>query len=272
MPFGLCNAPQRMMMLMDKVIPYELKESVFVYLDDILVTSQDFPSHLQKLQIVAQRLKEAGLTINVAKSNFCFKQVNYLGYIVGESCIKTDPQKTAAIEDFPAPKTKRQVRGFLGLAGWYRRFIPHFASIAAPLSDCLKGEKFNFTNEAAESFQALKTALVSPPVLAQPDFKKTFHLQCDASNTGIGAVLFQKSDDGEKEQPLYYYSAKLTNSEKNYSVTERECLAVIRAVKKFRPYLEGYHFEIITDHSSLKWLMTTKDLSGRLAGEVWRRG
>lgn len=264
MPFGLCNAPQRMMMLMDKVIPYELKECIFVYLDDLLVVSPDLQSHLSQLKIVARRLREAGLTINVSKSNFCFKELNYLGYIVGEGCLKTDPKKTEAIDNFPTPKTKRQVRGFLGLAGWYRRFIANFAALAAPLSDCLKGEKFNFSIEASDSFISLKKALVSPPLLVQPNFKKTFHLQCDASNTGIGAVLFQMDQD-EKEKPIYFYSSKLTTSEKNYSVTERECLAVIKAIKKFRPYIEGYHFEIYTDHSSLKWLMTTKDLSGRLA-------
>lgn len=264
MPFGLCNAPSRMMMLMDKVIPYELKESVFVYLDDLLMVSPDFPSHIAKLKIVAQRLRDAGLTINVAKSNFCFKEVNYLGYIVGEGCLKTDPKKTSAIEEFPTPKTKRQVRGFLGLAGWYRRFIADFATLAAPLSDCLKGEKFKFSEEASASFEKLKSALISPPILAQPNFNKKFYLQCDASNLGIGAVLFQK-DEENREQPLYFYSSKLTTAEKNYSVTERECLAVIKAIKKFRPYIEGYHFDIITDHNSLKWLMNTKDLSGRLA-------
>lgn len=264
MPFGLCNAPQRMMMLMDKVIPYELKESVFVYLDDLLVASPDFQTHLSSLSTVAKHLRDAGLTINTSKSNFCFKQVNYLGYIVGEGCLKTDPSKTAAIDNFPSPKTKRQVRGFLGLAGWYRRFIPNFSDIAAPLSDCLKGEKFTLTEKAQVAFEKIKEVLVSPPVLAQPNFMKKFYIQCDASNTGIGAVLFQK-DDQENEQPIYYFSSKLTTAEKNYSVTERECLAVVKAVKKFRPYVEGYDFDIYTDHNSLKWLMSTKDLSGRLA-------
>lgn len=264
MPFGLCNAPQRMMMLMDKVLPHELKESIFVYLDDLLVISPDFPTHIQQLRLVAQRLKDAGLTINVTKSNFCFKQVNYLGYIVGEGCLKTDPQKTDAISNYPIPKSKKQVRGFLGLAGWYRRFISNFASLAAPMSDTLKGDKFIFTEEALVSFQKLKEVLTSPPVLAQPDFSKKFSIQCDASDVGLGAVLFQENSEGN-EQPIYFYSAKLTSAERNYSVTERECLAVVKAVQKFRPYVEGYEFDIITDHSSLTWLMKTKDLSGRLA-------
>lgn len=264
MPFGLCNAPQRMMMLMDKVLPHELKESTYVYLDDLLLISPDFATHIKQLKVVAQRLQEAGLTINVTKSNFCFKEVNYLGYIVGEGCLKTDPQKTEAISKYPVPKSKKQVRGFLGLAGWYRRFISNFSSVAAPMSDTLKGEKFTFTEEALLSFNNLKEILTSPPVLAQPDFSKKFSIQCDASDVGIGAVLFQENSQGE-EQPIYFYSAKLTTAERNYSVTERECLAVVKAVHKFRPYVEGYEFNVITDHSSLKWLMTTKDLSGRLA-------
>lgn len=264
MPFGLCNAPQRMMVLMDKVIPQELKETVFVYLDDLLVVSIDFKSHIETLEKVATCLKQAGLTINIKKSSFCFKEVNYLGFVVGDGCLKTDPEKTSSILKFPVPKSKRQVRGFLGLSGWYRRFIADFAGIAAPLSDTLKGEKFVMTKEAEKSFEQLKILLTSPPILAQPDFHKTFYLQCDASNSGVGAVLFQINENNE-EQPIYYYSSKLTSAEKNYSVTERECLAVIKAIKKFRPYLEGYVFNVITDHSSLKWLMSTKDLSGRLA-------
>lgn len=264
MPFGLCNAPQRMMMLMDKVLPHELKESIFVYLDDLLVISPDFQTHIQQLQLVAQRLRDAGLTINVTKSNFCFKEVNYLGYIVGECCLKTDPKKTEAISNYPVPKSKKQVRGFLGLSGWYRRFISNFSTIAAPLSETLKGEKFTFTSEALLSFQRLKEILTSPPVLAQPDFTKRFSIQCDASDLGVGAVLFQEISEGY-EKPIYFFSSKLTTAEKNYSVTERECLAVVKAVQKFRPYVEGYEFDVITDHSSLKWLMNTKDLSGRLA-------
>lgn len=264
MPFGLCNAAQRMMMLMDKVIPNELKETVFVYLDDLLVVSTTFEEHLDKLRIVAQKIQAAGLTINIRKSNFCFRQLNYLGYVVGEGCLKTDPNKTAAISDFPLPKTKRQMRGFLGLAGWYRRFISDFASVAAPLTDALKGESFQITDLALKAFNHLKQLLTNSPILSQPDFEKEFFVQTDASNVGIGSVLFQKDHEGN-EKPIYFYSAKLSAAEKNYSVTERECLSVIKAVKKFRPYIEGYKFTIITDHHSLKWLMTTKDLNGRLA-------
>lgn len=264
MPFGLCNAPQRMSKLMDKVIPEELKDHVFVYMDDLLIVTPDFATHLDYLDKVAVALKRAGLTINVSKSRFCFKELKYLGFIVADGTLKTDPDKVNAVLNFPVPKTKRQVRGFLGLSGWYRRFIKDFAAIAAPLSDTLQGKVFSMTEEAVLSFKNLQEALTNAPVLRNPDFNRTFHIQCDASDSGMGGVLFQLDDDG-MERPIYYFSAKLNAAQRNYSVTERECLAVVKSVEKFRPYVEGYHFQIITDHSSLKWLMSTRDLSGKLA-------
>lgn len=264
MPFGLCNAPQRMSKLMDKVIPQEIKDCVFVYLDDLLIVTPDFPTHLEYLTKVSTALKRAGLTINVSKSRFCFKELKYLGFVVANGTLKTDSDKVNAVLDFPVPKTKRQVRGFLGLSGWYRRFIKDFASISAPLSDTLKYKTFAMTEEALDSFKNLQQALTNAPVLRNPDFNRTFHIQCDASDSGIGGVLFQVDDEG-LETPIYYFSAKLNTAQRNYSVTERECLAVVKSVEKFRPYVEGYHFQIITDHSSLKWLMSTRDLTGKLA-------
>lgn len=264
MPFGLCNAPQRMSKLMDKVIPQELKDRVFVYLDDLLIVTEDFESHLYCLERVARALKQAGLTINVKKSKFVFKELKYLGFVVANGSIKTDPEKVSAVLNFPIPQTKRQARGFLGLAGWYRRFIKDFSTIASPLSDTLKGKVFTMSEDATKSFKNLQLALTEAPILVNPNFNKPFHVQCDASNVGIGGVLFQM-DDNNHEHPIYFFSAKLNSAQKNYSVTERECLAVVKTIEKFRPYVEGYHFHIITDHSSLKWLMSTKDLSGKLA-------
>lgn len=128
----------------------------------------------------------------------------------------------------------------------------------------MKGKKFLFTEEAKRAFETLKKCLTSSPVLRHPNFNNTFYIQCDASDVGIGAVLFQEDETGG-EHPIAYFSKKLTSAQKNYSVTERECLAVVMAVKRFRPYIELMHFVIITDHSSLKWLMSQRDLSGRLA-------
>lgn len=153
----------------------------------------------------------------------------------------------------------------MGAAGWYRRFISDFATISAPIFETLKkGKTFAFGEEAQKAFDFLKKALVSSPVLNNPDFSRHFYLQCDASDIGVGAVLFQRDDEGG-EHPIAYFSHKLTSAQRNYSVTERECLAVVLAVKRFRPYIELLPFTVITDHSSLKWLMSHKDLSGRLA-------
>lgn len=265
MPFGLCNAAQRLCRLMDRVIPQRLKENVFIYLDDLLVISSDLDEHIRLLREVARCLKEANLTIGMKKSRFCFKELKYLGFIIGNGVLRTDPDKVAAIRTIRIPKTPREVRSFLGTAGWYRRFIKNFATISAPLTEALrKSRKFELTNLAVKAFEDLKRALTSAPVLRHPDFSKRFYIQCDASEYGIGAVLFQLSGANE-EHPIAFYSQKLNACQRNYSVTEKECLAAVMAVKRFRPYVEMMPFTVITDHASLKWLMTLKDLSGRLA-------
>lgn len=266
MPFGLCNGPQTMSRLMDKVVPSRLRENVFIYLDDLLVCSPTFEHHLKLLGEVATCLRNANLTINVGKSKFCQKEIKYLGYRIGNGCLKVDPDKVIAIKDFPIPKSPRQVRRFVGMANWYRGFISNFADLSGPLTDCLQktGKPFQLTPEAISSFEKLKEALSSAPVLAQPDFEKEFIIQCDASRVGVGGVLFQVTDSGE-EKPIAFVSQKLNKAQRNYTVTELECLAAVVCVKRFRPYIEGLPFRIITDHCSLKWLMTQKDLSGRLA-------
>lgn len=265
MPFGLCNAAQTMCRLMDRVIPFPLRDNVFVFIDDLLVVSPDFASHMSTLRKVASCLKEAGLSINVEKSKFCMKEIRYLGYIVGNGVLKTDPDKVQAINDFPPPATLKQVRRFLGMTGWYRRFIPSYAPLATPLTDLLgKVGKFSWNIEAQEAFEKLKQCLVTSPVLSHPDFKKPFIIQCDASATGVGSVLYQVSDDGQ-EHPIAYMSKKLNSAQRNYSVTELECLAAVLSLKKFRQYVEGMPFKVVTDHASLKWLMSQKDLAGRLA-------
>lgn len=265
MPFGLCNAAQTMCKLMDNVIPAELRKEVFVYLDDLLVVSEDFETHLKVLKQVATHLSTSGLTINVKKSKFCFKELKYLGYIVGHGEIKTDCSKVEAIKSFPLPKSPKQMRRFLGMCGWYRRFIPEFASHASALTDTLKKSKsFALTEEAILSFETLKEAMLSAPVLISPDYSKPFTIHCDASNVGIGSVLTQTDDEGH-DRPIYYFSRKLNKHQRNYTVTELECLAVVESIKKFRPYIELQTFKVITDHHSLKWLMSQKELDGRLA-------
>lgn len=265
MPFGLRNAAQGMTRLMDKVIPYQLHEQIFVYLDDLLIVSETFEEHMTLLRTVAERLSKAKLTVNIEKSKFLMREIKYVGYIVGESGLKPDPSKVEGIMNFPPPKTVKQIRRVMGMANWYRRFIPNFADVTAPITNLTKkGVKFCWNSDAEIAFDKLKTLLSTAPVLVNPNFEKMFIIRCDASMEGIGGVLCQHDDEG-CERPIAYFSQKLNRAQKNYNVTELECLAAVLSVKKFRPYIEGYHFKIITDHASLRWLMSQKDLSGRLA-------
>lgn len=266
MPFGLCNAPQTMCRLMHRVIPNQYHDRIFVYLDDLLIVSETFEEHVNLLKMVAKLLKSANLTINIEKSHFALRETKYLGFLVGEDGLRVDPEKVTAINNFPVPISVKQVRRFLGVAGWYRRFIPNFSSITTPISDLLKKQnvKFHWSQEAQEAFEKLKLLMSSAPVLANPDYSKHFFIRCDASNLGLGSVLYQLSEEGD-ECPIAFLSQKLNQAQKNYCTTELECLAALVSVQKFRPYIEGHAFTIITDHASLKWLMNQKDLNGRLA-------
>lgn len=191
------------------------------------------------------------------------KQVKYLGYIVGDGCVKTDPDKVRAIVEYVVPKNVQQIRRFLGMCGWYRRFIANFSDISSPISNLLKkSDRFVWTDEAQDAFCKLKQCLISALVLANPDFSKPFVLQCDASQSGVACVLYQIGEDNE-EHPIAYMSQKLNTGQRNYSVTELECFAAVLGVKKFRAYVEGVPFKIVTDHASLNWLMSQKDLNGR---------
>lgn len=265
MPFGLCNAAQTLVRLMDQVIPAHLRTRVFVYLDDLLVLSEDFESHMVLLSEIAGYLRNANLTINIAKSKFCMQEIKYLGFIIGHGKIKTDPGKLTAINEFPIPTTVKQLRRFLGMTGWYRRFVDGYASVTLPLTELLKKNKqFKWNPQAQGAFEMLKGKLSSAPILITPDFSKPFLLLCDASLHGLGCVLAQLSVDGS-ELPIAYMSVKLTKQQRNYTVTELECLAVLKGIQKFRSYIEGQAFVVITDHASLKWLLNQKDLTGRLA-------
>lgn len=265
MPFGLCNAPQTMSRLMDKVVPVSLKAEVFVYLDDLLIVSDSFERHLLVLRELARQMRIAGLTINVEKSKFCVREVRYLGHLIGDGIIQTDPDKISPIVEFPVPRSVKQIRRFLGMSGWYRKFIRNYASVTAPLTDLLKSNrKFSWNEEAQKAFEELKTILTTAPVLHSPDFSQPFYIHCDASHTGIGSVLVQKTAEGE-EFPIAFMSKKLNQAQRNYSVTEQECLAAMLSIKKFRAYVEGHEFTVITDHASLKWLMSQTDLNSRLA-------
>lgn len=264
MAFGLCNSGATLCRLVDRVIGCDLEPYVFVYLDDIIIATDSYDRHFDILKKLAMRIKTAGLTISVTKSRFCMKSLRYLGYIVGEAGISPDPEKTASIKDYVQPKNVKDIRRLLGLAGWYRRFIPNFAIVTAPLTQLLKKNvtKFVWTKEAEEAMEVIKSILSTAPVLANPDYNKPFIIQTDASDIGMGGVLVQ--GEGDEERVVAYFSQKFNASQRKYQTTERECLAVILTVEKFRPYIEGVEFTVITDHASLLWLRNLKDPTGRL--------
>lgn len=264
MPFGLTNSPATWERLIDSVLGADLQPSVLVYLDDIVVVSQDFETHMETLQKVFDRLHLAGLKVNFDKCQFCRSELKYLGYIVDKFGLRPDPAKVEAILNIPAPKTVKEVRRFIGTASWYRRFVPNFSTIVAPLSNLTKKKvNWRWTPECEGSFKMLKEYLVTAPILTCPDFERTFYVQTDASAYGIGAVLTQNFDDGEKV--ICYLSRSLTSQERKYSSVERECISCIWAVEKLRHYLDGFHFKILTDCHSLLWLHNLKDPQGRLA-------
>ncbi len=226
LPFGLHGAPATFQQLMDVLLrPHQAYAAA--YLDDVIVHSESWEEHLERLRRVLMELRRAGLTANPRKCHLALFEAKYLGFQVGRGMVKPQEKKVAAILSAPRPTTKTQVRAFLGLAGYYRCFIPNFSSLAAPLTDLTrKGqpEKTPWSLEADRAFQQVKAALTSEPLLRAPDFGCPFLLQTDASDTGLGAVLSQVVD-GE-EHPVIYISRKLTPAEIRYATVEKEALAV----------------------------------------------
>ncbi|XP_050295859.1 uncharacterized protein LOC126735794 [Anthonomus grandis grandis] len=264
MPFGLTNAPAVWQRLIDSVIGVDLEPYVFVYLDDVIISTPSFEEHIRVLREVIQRIVKAGLTLNREKCTFCKPELKYLGYIVNSSGLLVDPDKIEAILRIPTPKTVTDIRRIVGLTSWYRRFVPNFSTIVSPLTSLtMKNVKFVWSPECENAFNTIKEKLVSAPVLSCPDFDLPFIIQCDASDFGLGAVLYQVQ--GDEEHAICFLSRSLTKNERRYSTTEKECLAVIFAIEKLRPYVEGSHFTVVTDHYSLKWLNSIKDPVGRIA-------
>lgn len=263
MPFGLHNSPATWQRLIDRVLsPWE--EYVFVYLDDIVIVTQSFDKHLEVLRQVFKRLTEAGLTVRRDKCHICRSELKFLGYVVDSSGLHCDPDKVSAILNIPTPTNVKEVRRFLGITSWYRRFIPNMATLVAPITNLLrKGINFKWSAECGAAFHKVKECLVSSPVISCPDFSKPFTIQTDASDYGLGAVLSQDHPDGEKV--ISFISRSLVAGERKFSTTEKECLAVLWAIEKFRPYVEATHFTVITDHFALQWLNKLKDPVGRLA-------
>ena len=269
MPFGLTNAPAVFQRLMQRVLSGLNKEEepsfVVVYIDDILIFSRTMEEHLHHISLVLDRLQSAGLKLKASKCHFIRKQVEFLGHLITPRGLLPNPGKVSAVADFPVPSSVTQVRQFVGLASYYRRFIHNFAKLAGPLHRLTKKDvEFRWSNECQEAFDALKNKLVEAPVLVYPNFSMEFVLETDASYRGLGAVLSQRLED-HKLHPVAFASRALANPEKNYAVTELETLAVVWAIKHFRAYLYGHDVQVVTDHSAVKALLTVPSPSGKHA-------
>lgn len=248
MPFGLSNAPASFQSLMNEVFQSQLRKSVLVFFDDILVYSTTWTSHLQHLKEVLSLMRQHTLYAKLSKCCFGFTTVDYLGHTISQEGVHMDKSKVRAVLDWPLPQNLKQLRGFLGLSGYYRRFIKNYATLVAPLTALLKKDAYEWNKPATDAFKALKNAITAAPVLALPNFSKPFMLETDASGTGIGAILSQD------KHPITYFSKKLNNSMQHKSAYVRELYAVTEAMAKFRHYILGHKFIIRTDQKSLKAL------------------
>ena len=268
LPFGLSTACATYTRLMRRVmndLPGDSEKYVSVYFDNIYVATGTFNHHLEILDLVFTRLSNFGLTARPSKCHLAYPTVQYLGFRVGKGELSPTPDNTDAIKTMSVPKTKKQLRSFLGLVSFYRMFISGLANLTAPLSDMLKKtakEPLEWTDTTLAKLNELKERLISPPLLKVPDLTKKFCLRVDASNVGLGAVLLQYWDN--VPQPVFYASRKLLPREANYSAIEKECLALVWAVEKFQYYLYGREFLIETDHRPLVYMKNFKGKNARL--------
>lgn len=264
MPFGLCNAPATFERLMEIVLAGLIGEACLVYLDDVIIVGKDFESHNKNLLQVLNKIKAANLRLSPKKCSFFKKEVKYLGHIVSSKGIQTDPDKIKAIEDWPKMQNKKEVRSFLGLCSYYRRFIKNFSDIAKPLNRLTEEKsQFIWNKECEAAFKELKRRLCNTPILGYPDTTNEFIVDTDASNCGIGGVLSQRK--GQQEIVIAYFSKSLSKPERNYCVTRKELLAVVKTLKHFRKYLLGRKFHLRIDHAALKWLLNFKEPEGQVA-------
>ncbi|GFR00263.1 retrovirus-related Pol polyprotein from transposon 17.6 [Trichonephila clavata] len=243
---------------------FEIKHRKGSLHDDIIIVGKSFEEHLSNLRRVFEKLKEAKLKLNPSKCNLFRHEVNYLGHIISADGVRTDPQKVSAVKDWRRPKNMHELRSFLGLCTYYRRFVKGFSSIARPLHRLTENkQKFLWTDECEEAFNSLKAALTSSPILVYPDPEKQFILDTDASHESVGAVLSQEING--QEHVIAYWSKCLSKPERNYCVTRKELLAIVKAVENFHSYLYGRKFLLRTDHASLTWLLNFKNTEGQIS-------
>jgi hypothetical protein len=266
MPWGLCNAPATFQRLMDILFADLKGKTIEDYIDDLCAhTKGGWAEHKKALKILFNRLRYAHMVLKLSKCKFGVTRVSFLGHIVGRHGIETDPAKVKSIQEMAIPKDLKQLRHFLGLAGYYRRFIKDYAKIVLPLLLLFKKDvEWKWTAECTTAFNTLRQCLMTAPILRPPNWEKPFILHTDANGDTIAGILSQMDDDG-KEYVIAYYSRNLLKSERNYTITEKECLAVVDSIKHFRYYISGHETTVFTDHKALTWLLSSFNLDGRIA-------
>ena len=264
MSFGLSNAGSTFERLVENVLGPLQWEKCICYLDDVIIFGSDFKTTLDNLRAVFSRFRMAKLRLKTSKCKFFQREISFLGHIATENGTLCDPEKTAAIQNWPRPKNAKEIRSFLGLVNFYRSYIKDCATLAFPLNNLTrKHVRFKWDEKCEESFNALKQCLMTPPILAYPTRTGKFILQTDSSGYGIGAILSQEQDG--REVVISYGSKTLNKSQQNYCTTMRELYAVVYFMRYYKHYLMGRHFEVHTDHASLVWIKNFKDADGMLA-------
>ncbi|PKU85788.1 RNA-directed DNA polymerase [Dendrobium catenatum] len=255
MPFGLCNAPSTFMRLMNEVLKPFLDKCCVVYFDDILVFNTNISDHVEHLKNVFEALRQSKLFLNTTKCQFAVSQVHFLGFILSAEGVHVDPCKTSTIAEWPIPQSISDIRSFHGLANFYRRFVKGFSIIMSPITDALKQKSFLWTEAQQTSFETIKLALTTAPVLALPDFSKPFQVDTDASATGVGAVLSQD------ERPIEFFSEKLNSARQKWPSYEQEFYAVVRALKQWEHYLLHQDFVLCSDNQALQYINSQKTIN-----------
>ena len=270
MPFGLTNAPAVFQRLMNRVLmglnPTGGKDFVTVYIDDVLIFSTSLQDHLSHIKCVLQRIQEVGLKLKPTKCNFVCQEVEYLGHLITPKGLQTNNRLVRAVQEFPCPKDVKELKRFLGLSSYYRRFICGYASIAHPLHALTRTDvPYKWESKCQAAFEELKNKLGSAPILVYPSFDRPFILETDASGQGIGAVLSQRQSEDNQIHPIAFASRSLNAAERNYSISELETLAVVWAISHYHAYLYGQQVTVLTDHAAVKPMLEAANPSGKHA-------
>lgn len=269
MQFGLANCPSKFQVFVNEVIRDMLNQNLIVYIDDILIYSKTFETHVQDVRAVLQCLTDNQLYAKIQKCEFHQTQITFLGYIISAEGVTMDNGKVQAVVNWPQLTNVKELQHFLGFANFYRHFIRNFSITAAPLTSLLQGggQLLNWSSESIAAFKQLKEKFTTAPILHHPDPEREFIVEVDASNTGIRAILSQRHGSLAKLFPCAYHSRKLTPAERNYDFGDRELLAMKAAFKEWRHWLEGalLPFVVLADHRNLEYIKAAKRLNPRQA-------